>query len=151
MARLVLAAVGDMIFASKIDGSARFAGVEVKFFRKLENLLLSAAELKPSMIVLDLNNVRFNSIEAIAKLKSNEMLKNIPVTAFLSHVQVGLRRSAEDAGCDHVMARSEFNANLTEILSGNYVRIRKRTADLAERDTEEIVVDKVDDLKESVG
>jgi len=36
---------------------------------------------------------------------------------FLSHVQVDLQRAAIAAGCDEVMPRSAFSANLNQILS----------------------------------
>jgi hypothetical protein len=38
------------------------------------------------------------------------------VIGFVSHVQIEVRKSAELAGCDVVLARSVFSAKLPEVL-----------------------------------
>src|SRR5262249_13237777 len=107
-------------------GTAAQCRVSVKFVRKLEDLL-SEARNEPALILLDLNNSRFDAVEAIERLKADESSRLIPITGFLSHVQVDLKNRAEAAGCDTVMPRSEFSANLGEILSGEYNRNEKLT------------------------
>jgi hypothetical protein len=41
----------------------------------------------------------------------------IPLIAYLSHVQVDLAQHARDAGCHEVMPRSQFTKNLATILA----------------------------------
>jgi CheY-like chemotaxis protein len=117
MSREILAAVGDMFFASKIKGTAEQINVAVKFVRNTEALLAQARNA-PALIVLDLNNTRFDPIEAIEQLKADESLRKIPIVGFLSHVQVDLFKKAESAGCDQILPRSKFTEHLPEILSG---------------------------------
>jgi CheY-like chemotaxis protein len=121
MSKEILASVSDMIFASKINGAATQAGVNVTFVKSLDKLLEQAINLTPKLIILDLNNPRFDSITAIKELKSNHALCAIPIVGFLSHIQVELRRQAQEIGCDFTMPRSQFNTNLIEILSGTYL------------------------------
>lgn len=117
MNKEVLAAVSDMIFAAKINGAASQAGVNVTFVKSLDKLLTQALTITPRLIILDLNNPRFDPLIAIKELKSNQSLCAIPIVGFLSHVQVELRRQAQEIGCDFTMPRSQFNNNLIEILS----------------------------------
>ncbi len=117
MKKEVLAAVSDMIFAAKINGAAAQAGVSVTFVKSLEKLIERATNLTPKLIILDLNNPRFDPIAAIKELKSNQALCAIPIVGFLSHMQIELRRQAQEIGCDVTMPRSQFNTNLVNILS----------------------------------
>src|SRR5262249_37145565 len=91
----------------------------VKFVRNIDALLENARS-NPALIVLDLNNTRFDPIEALKKLKADDQLQRIPVLGFLSHVQVELQKEAQSAGCDQILPRSKFSENLGEILSGTY-------------------------------
>jgi CheY-like chemotaxis protein len=123
MDRKVLVAVGDMLFNSKIDGAAKqIEGISTKFVKKLDEFLDYARDESPNLIIMDLNNSRFDPLFAINLIKQEEIIKEIPVVGFLSHVQVALRDKAENAGCDQVMPRSEFAAHLSEILAGTYTR-----------------------------
>lgn len=116
----VLAAVSDMIFASKISGAATQANVNITFVKSLDKLIEQSKALPAKMIILDLNNPRFDPLKAIEELKASPDSKEIPIIGFLSHVQVELRRKAQEMGCDFTMPRSQFNSNLVDILSGKY-------------------------------
>jgi CheY-like chemotaxis protein len=120
MNRTVVAAVSDMIFAAKVNGAAEQHNISVNFVRSLDGLLTTAREKSPAMILLDLNNPRFDPLTAIKDLKNDAELATIPIIGFLSHVQVDLKRNAIEIGCDRVMPRSEFSKHLGEILSGKY-------------------------------
>lgn len=117
----VLAAVSDMIFASKISGTASQTDAKVAFVKSLDKLLEQATN-SPQLIILDLNNPRFDPIEAIKQLKTNPQLSLIPIVGFLSHTQVELRRQAQSVGCDFTMPRSQFTTHLIDILNGTYLK-----------------------------
>ena len=116
----ILAAVSDMIFASKISGAASQVDANVTFVKSLDKLIEQSKALPIKMIILDLNNLRFDPLKAIEELKASPDSKEIPIVGFLSHVQVELRRKAQEMGCDFTMPRSQFNSNLADILSGKY-------------------------------
>lgn len=120
MNQKVVAAVSDMIFAAKVNGAAEQHNISVKFVKSLDQLLTTTRSEHPAMIVLDLNNPKFDAMTAIKDLKNDAQLATIPIVGFLSHVQVDLKRAAIESGCDRVMARSEFSKNLGEILAGKY-------------------------------
>ncbi len=114
--------VDDMFFASKIRGAARGAGREVVSIKSVEQL----EDDQPSMVLLDLNSQKFDAISTIEFMKSKTELKGIPVLAFLSHVEVDLKRRAEEAGCDYVIPRSLFTEMLPQIVSGDLSSLKRR-------------------------
>ncbi len=118
MARRVVAAVEDLLFRSKISETANTLGVEAAFPRSPKKLMDQAAQSPPDLLILDLNSMRFEPLELLKRLKSEEATRDIPVVGFLSHVQKDLALAARASGCDRVMARSAFTKELPEILGG---------------------------------
>jgi DNA-binding NarL/FixJ family response regulator len=116
--RMILAAVDDMLFRSKIRTVAKQAGVEVTFARTSDEVLAQTREQKPSLVIFDLNNPKGAPIETVTTMKGDPALAGIRTLAFVSHVQTALITEARHAGFDEVMARSAFAGNLAEILRG---------------------------------
>ena len=119
MARLVLAAVEDLLFRSKISETADALGVEARFPRTREGLLEALREPPPDLLVIDLNSRRFEPLELLQSLRSAEVNRPTLTVGFLSHVQGDLAAAAKEAGCDRVVARSAFTRDLPRILAGD--------------------------------
>jgi CheY-like chemotaxis protein len=117
MARIILAAVDDMFFASKIRATAEALGVDIKFHRRSDSLIAAVAEQSPDLILIDLHNEKVNAIELARELKANASSQGIPLLGFFSHVQTDLQRAAVEAGFDHVIPRSVFSRDLGQILN----------------------------------
>jgi PleD family two-component response regulator len=117
MARRVLAAVEDLLFKSKISETAAQLGIEAGFPRSPKKLLEALRESPPDLLVLDLNSTRFEPIELLRIIGSDETTRQIPTIGFLSHVHKDLAVAAKEAGCDRVMARSAFTRDLPKILA----------------------------------
>jgi PleD family two-component response regulator len=118
MNRRVLAAVPDMLFASKIRGTAEQLNVSVSFARSADALFDSAKTEVPSLIILDLHSEQADPFALAARLKADEQLRAVPLVGFFSHVQTELQERAVRAGVDHVLPRSAFTKRLPEILLG---------------------------------
>ena len=119
MARKVVAAVEDLLFKSKISETANTLGVEALFPRSPKKLVEKVHESPPDLLVLDLNSARFEPLQLLKQLKSDEASRGVPVVGFLSHVQKDLAVAARETGCDRVVARSAFTRDLPEILAGD--------------------------------
>jgi DNA-binding NarL/FixJ family response regulator len=119
---MILAAVDDLLFSSKIRTTAKQAGVDVVFARTPAEILGQSRTLDPALVIFDLNSAKANPIETIAALKSDPQLASIRTLGFVSHVHTGLIEAARAAGIDDVMARSAFAGNLAEILLAHHVR-----------------------------
>ena len=119
MNQAVLIAVDDLFFASKITETARTLGISLLFARTQDEVIARALSEKPALVIIDLNSARCSPIETIGQMKEDPDLRHIPIVGFLSHVQADLKVKASMAGCDRVMPRSVFAANLPKIL-GEY-------------------------------
>ena len=117
MNQSVLVAVDDLFFSSKIAETAKQLGIPIKFARSQDEVIARALTEKPALLIIDLNSTHCKPIETIGQLKEDVDLRHIPVVGFLSHVQADLKVKATTAGCDRVLPRSVFTANLPKILA----------------------------------
>ena len=118
MNRRVLAAVGDIFFASKIRGTAEHLNVTAEFAASADALFDTAKADVPSLIILDLHNEKLDPFALAARLKADEQLRGVPLVGFYSHVRTELRARGERAGIDRVLPRSAFTNQLPQLLLG---------------------------------
>ncbi len=113
---MIVAAVDDLLFSSKIRTTAKLSGVELVFARTPNDILEQARTLQPSLVIFDLDSAKAKPIETVAAMKREEGLSSIRTLGFVSHVHTGLIDAARAAGIDEVMARSAFAGRLADIL-----------------------------------
>jgi len=102
----------DLFFQMKIAETAKHLGVEFKV-ASTSDALLGLLEPPTKLVIIDLN-ARNQPVATIERLRATQ--KELPVVAFLSHVQTELAAQARAAGCSDVMPRSMFTQNLAAIL-----------------------------------
>ena len=90
---MILVAVDDMLFSSRIRTTAKNAGVELVFARTPAEILDQARALKPSLVIFDLNSTKAAPIETVAALKRDAALASIPTLGFVSHVHTDIIHS----------------------------------------------------------
>ena len=116
-----IALVTDLIFSTKITGTAKALGGQVTVARSLDRLRevlagpTGGAAPAAAQVIVDLNASAVDVMEAIRLAKQH----GARVVAFLSHVQVNLAAAAREAGADQVLARSAFVERLPQILAGD--------------------------------
>lgn len=114
---MILAAVADLLFSSRIRAAAGASGADVRFARTADDVVRSAGSLRPSLVLLDLNAAPLSPIDTVARLKGDPETSGIRIVGFVSHVQADVIAAARAAGIDEVLARSAFVARLPELLS----------------------------------
>jgi len=114
----IIVGVDDMFFSAKINAAAEAVGAKITRVRSAQELIALVEQSGARLIIIDLNSTRLDPIPTIRLLKSKAMLQAIPIIGFVSHVQVDLMNSAQQAGCDYVMPRSAFSKKLGQLLSG---------------------------------
>ena len=114
---MVFCVVDDLFFSIKIKTAAQYAGAEVYFERSPDKVLESLREKQPALVILDLDSAKMRPMEALAAMKADPALKNVPTIGFVSHVHADTIAAARQAGVDQVLARSAFVARLGEILA----------------------------------
>jgi CheY-like chemotaxis protein len=103
----------DLIFTSRVTGTARALGLEVQAVRSLVGLhQLFEQEGAPCLLV-DLN---FPGLSMAALLKSLPGPRPF-VVGYGSHVDTATLKAARDAGCDLVLPRSKFVEELPQALA----------------------------------
>jgi CheY-like chemotaxis protein len=115
---MIIVAVDDLMFASRISSAAKALGVEIAFARSPDAIVQAARTMAPRLVILDLNSVKVRPLEAVIALKSDPALAAVPTLGFVSHVQTDLIAEARQAGVDQVMARSAFVTQLPRLLQG---------------------------------
>ena len=104
-----------MLFTSRITGTARDLGLSMKVARSPEQLKTLAGAQNPRCIIVDLGNPGLS----IADLTQHVRKSCFPmprIVAYGSHVDKARLDAARAAGCDEVMARSKFSADLPDLL-----------------------------------
>jgi hypothetical protein len=136
----------DLIFSTKISGTARALGVPFQTFpgafgllRRFDSLLesrqssatesrptaenvsSSASAVAPTSVIVDLNAVDDEELAALgARIDAfRATVGSIPSLCFGSHVETSRLAAAERAGFN-VLVRSEFTARLPELI-GSFV------------------------------
>jgi CheY-like chemotaxis protein len=112
----VIAAVDDLFFGAKILETAERLNVPLCLVRSPEDLAERARASRPALIIFDLNAEGCRPLEAIRQVKADPALRDTLALGFFSHVQHELKMAAAEAGCDRILARSAFTAELPEIL-----------------------------------
>ncbi len=106
----------DMIFSSRITGTAQALGLEIKPMKSIESLKTLARERNPTCLIIDLSHPELQLVKLIRDLK--ESSSPMPrLVAYGSHVDSATLRAAREAGCDVVLPRSQFVEQLSSQLS----------------------------------
>ncbi len=120
MNKKVLIAVNNMIFTSKI--MSVLDGMEAEGIKAIrsEEIFTKAQELRPDLIIIDLN---LNGIEApalINKLRSYGVTSKIPILCYSPHMMADQMKAAKSAGATEVLPNSKMTSRMQQIL-GKYI------------------------------
>ena len=105
----VVALTADMIFAARIRGAAP----HVVLARDVKDLLTKVSEMKPDLVVLDMDRRGLDVRDTVEQLKA----AGVEVLCYVSHVREDLISEAKEAGADRVMARGSFANKIGDLLT----------------------------------
>jgi CheY-like chemotaxis protein len=107
----------DLLFTSRITGTARDLGLRVVPARSADALVELARRECPAGVLVDLANPGLDLPALLGRLE--EACGTRPrVVAYGSHVDAATLRAARTAGCDPVLPRSKFVDDLPRELPG---------------------------------
>ena len=107
----------DLIFTSRVAGTARDLGFTIKAARSAEALVALARAATPRCVILDLANPGLAVADLLRRLR--DLGAPLPrVVAYGPHVDAAALRAAREAGCDPVLPRSKFVEELPRALPG---------------------------------
>jgi CheY-like chemotaxis protein len=104
----------DLIFTSRIAGTARGLGLEVRQVRALDRLVETVEQVGARCVILDL---AFPGLELPDLMRRLGELDAPPrVVAYGSHVDAASLQAARGAGCQPTLPRSKFVEDLSRDL-----------------------------------
>ena len=112
--KTIIAVLDDLFFQVKIAEAAKRADLQLVVV-KTEEALMQKLESSPVLLIIDLNCRSVDPLQLFTSIKASPH-RELSIIGYVSHVQSELIKRAQEAGCDNVMARSAFSANLPQIL-----------------------------------
>ncbi len=95
----------DLLFKSRIIGTAKSLGLEIIAVSKAAELVARAQAEKPACVLIDLQNPGLDLVALVGSLKTEG---NPNIVAYGSHVDTACLQAAREGGCDVVLPRSKF-------------------------------------------
>jgi CheY-like chemotaxis protein len=107
----------DLIFTSRVTGTAKALGLEVQAARSAPVLIELARRHTPRCVIVDLHNPGLDLPTLLHEL-AGACAPHPRVVAYGSHVEAATLHAARAAGCDLVLPRSRFVEELPVALPG---------------------------------
>lgn len=104
----------DLFFTTKVVGTAQALGFQVVSAGNGAMVSALLAKWRPAVVFVDL--AAGDLVTPSALIAHRAECPGTPFIAFGSHVDADALRAARDAGCEEVMPRSRFSAELAQIL-----------------------------------
>ena len=104
----------DLIFTSKVTSTARALGAQVLTAGNTALASAMLASWRPRAVFVDLSAGDLVSPAALAAYR--QIVPGVPFIAYGSHVDTESLAAAASAGCDPVLPRSRFVAELPELI-----------------------------------
>jgi CheY-like chemotaxis protein len=105
----------DLIFTTKIQGTARSLGYRIEVVHDVSNARVEIESLRPRVILIDLTAGELSGAAAMSDYVSLAGPETW-VVAFGPHVEVEALARAKAAGCQVVLPRSKFAGDLPRLL-----------------------------------
>lgn len=120
----ILYLAADLLWASKIKGTADALGVPARPVRTMDMLEARLADCDVKALLLDLDKPE-EAMQMIARLRGDAATdkdKSIRLVAWGPHVAKDLLQQARTAGADEVLTRGAMDHNMQEILLALHAR-----------------------------
>lgn len=120
----ILYRAADLLWASKIKGTADALGVPARPVRTMEMLEARLADCDVKALLLDLDKPE-DALAMITRLRgptASDKEKSIRLVAWGPHVAKDLLNQAREAGADEVLTRGALDHNMQEILLALHAR-----------------------------
>ncbi len=110
----VLILTSDLLLQSQLAGAAGRAECTVESATTVESLLERANDARPELVCLDLSHAGLDPASVVPQVK--QATPSATIVAFAPHVHRQRLAAAEQAGCDVVLSRGQFHADMESLL-----------------------------------
>lgn len=112
---IVVLLTNDLMVSSRVEGAAAKAGVKFKAASTIAAMAAECRREPASLVVVDLSVSSLDVNALVCEIKSLGGDQPV-ILAFGPHVHEALLAAARAAGCDEVMSRGQFFAQLDVIM-----------------------------------
>lgn len=116
---MVVLLSGDLMGMSRVEGAARQAGLELRFLPGADAVADLCAVQPVSLVLIDLATPGLDVAALVRRLRSDAAGRAPRTIAFGPHVHEQILEAAAAAGCDQVLSRGAFMAQLGALLADN--------------------------------
>jgi CheY-like chemotaxis protein len=106
----------DLVVASRVEGAAAQVGATVRAISSVEAAIASCGAEQVELLIIDLAMPSLDVGTLVNQLRADAS-RSVRIVAFGPHVHEGRLAAAREAGCDTVMSRGQFFAQITAILA----------------------------------
>src|SRR5262249_9093040 len=106
----------DLMFASRVQGAAARRGIGLDVAMSTSAALEKGSAAAPYLAIIDLTLPKLDIERTVADLHAT-FGSQLTIVAFGPHVQHEHLAAAENAGCDRVLTRGQFNATMDAVLA----------------------------------
>ena len=114
--KTVLVGVTDIFFYTKVRDALMAKGYQIERARTQQEIAEKASATIPSAFVVNMNDDRFDALQALESLKADARLKTIPILAFANHEEVDTFNRARALGVTKIVSRNEFSSRLKDLV-----------------------------------
>jgi PleD family two-component response regulator len=114
--KIVLVAVTDIFFYTKVRDALLSTGYKLERARSQEDIAEKASAVHPSAVILNMNDDTLNAFQALETLKSDPNFKTIPILAFANHEEVETWNRAKSMGVTKIVSRNEFSSRTKDLV-----------------------------------
>ncbi len=114
--KTILVAINDIFFYTKVRDALLPQGYKLERARTQADFASKAVSLKPSAVVMNMNEMNLDPFQAISVLKADPILAKTPILVFANHEEVDTWQRAKALGVSKIVSRNEFSARTKELV-----------------------------------
>lgn len=113
---MIVFLTNDLMFSSRVTGAGQRLGMPVTVVPSAERAMAVCNQDQVRLVLVDLTLPALDMGPLVAELKATHSAPKI--LAYGPHVHKNQLTAAQQAGCDRVLTRGQFNAQMDALLSG---------------------------------
>lgn len=114
---VALVAAGNLFFVARIDHGLAQAGLGREDVSSAEAVLAARRAGRGALLILDLGHRGLDPLALLAAVKADPAGRDLPVLAYVAHVDEARRARAEALGAERVVTQGEFSAKLPRLVA----------------------------------
>jgi PleD family two-component response regulator len=114
--KTILVGVTDIFFYTKVRDALMAKGYQIERARTQQEVAEKASATIPSAFIVNMNDDRFDALQALETLKADARLKTIPILAFANHEEIDTFNRARALGVTKIVSRNEFSSRLKDLV-----------------------------------